>query len=168
MDKVKLKRFGRTLRFMQKHFKKEDIILDLGETNELSDYLRQQGSFKVQNTSGQDLDVDFSIVKDFKNITAFEIFEHMFAPFNLLSEAKGKLITSVPLRLWFAPEYWNDNDRYDCHYHEFSVRQFNHLLERTGWRIKDSELWKSYDKKIGIRPLLRRFFPRYYIVFAEK
>lgn len=168
MDRVKLSRFGRTLRFLQKHLNKEEFILDLGERNELSDFIRQHGSFKIQNTSGQDLDVDFSVVKDFRNITAFEIFEHMFAPFNLLYEAKGKLIASVPLRLWFAPEYWNYNDRYDCHFHEFSVRQFNHLLERTGWKIKDSELWRSYDRKIGIRPLLRRIYPRYYIVYAEK
>lgn len=167
MDKTRQRRFEKTLRFVSKHFNNNEDILDLGIRNELSDYLRENG-YKVQNTIGQDLDTHYSIVKEYNNITAFEIFEHLFAPFNLLNAARGKLIASVPLRLWFAPEYWNFNDRYDCHYHEFSVRQFNHLLERTGWKIKDSELWRSYDGKIGIRPLLRRIYPRYYIVYAEK
>jgi len=92
----------------------------------------------------------------------------MFAPFNLLNSCHGRLIASVPLRLWFAEEYWNYNDRNDCHYHEFSIRQFNHLLERTNWEIKDYLVWNSYDKLWGIRPLLRRIYPRYYIVYAEK
>jgi hypothetical protein len=167
MDKARSRRFERTLRFVSNLFDYNEEILDLGVKNELSDFLRNHG-YKVQNTSDQDLDTDYSIVKQYNNITAFEIFEHLFASFNLLLTASGKLIASVPLRLWFAPEYWNYNDRYDCHYHEFSVRQFNHLLERTGWKVLDSELWKSYDNKIGIRPLLRRIYPRYYIVYAEK
>jgi hypothetical protein len=168
MDKAKQKRFEKTLSFVMKHFKTDEIILDLGETNELSDFIRQKGGYKMVNTTGEDLDVDYSVVNKYCWITAFEIFEHMFAPFNLLNSAKGRLIASVPLRLWFAAEYWNYNDRHDCHYHEFSVRQFNHLLERTGWKLIDHEIWKSYDKPWGIRPLLRRIHPRYYIVYAEK
>lgn len=168
MDKAKQKRFERTLSFVRKHLKTDEAILDLGKTNDLSDYLRQNGYVNLVNTGGEDLDVDFQIVTKHSAITAFEIFEHMFAPFNLLNSSRGKLIASVPLRLWFAAEYWNVNDRHDCHYHEFSIRQFNHLLERTGWKIKDSQLWKSYGKPWGLRPLLRRIYPRYYIVYAEK
>ena len=92
----------------------------------------------------------------------------MFAPFNLLNEASGKLIASVPLRLWFAPAFWDYNDRLNCHYHEFEIRQFDHLMERTGWKIMDSVTWRSWDNKIGIRPFLRRIYPRYYMVYAEK
>jgi len=168
MDKAKQKRFERTLNFVAKHLKKDEIIIDLGETNELSDFLRMKGGYKIINTGGEDLDVNYSAVSEYSSITAFEIFEHMFAPFNLLNSSKGRLIASVPLKLWFAREYWNYNDKHDCHYHEFSVRQFNHLLERTGWNIKDFEIWKSYDKSWGIRPLLRRIYPRYYIIYAEK
>lgn len=168
MNKSSQRRFVKTLEFVRKHYTVNDIILDLGVTNELSEFLRQKGGYDIHNTKDQDLDIDYSIVKDYENFTAFEIFEHMFAPFNLLSEARGRLIASVPLRLWFASEYWNYNDSKDCHYHEFSVRQFNHLLERTGWKVMHYELWKSYDKLWGIRPLLRRVYPRYYIVYAEK
>ncbi|HOP59047.1 MAG TPA: hypothetical protein PLR52_06470 [Bacteroidales bacterium] len=168
MDKARQKRFEKTYRFVKKHFPLNGDILDLGEKNELAEYLSQHGGYRIQNTNVQDLDTDYSLVKEYNYITAFEIFEHLFAPFNLLNTASGKLIASVPLRLWFASEYWNYNDARDCHYHEFSVRQFNHLLKRTGWQIRDCELWKSYDKIAGIRPILRRFYPRYYIVYAEK
>lgn len=167
-NRARRKRFEKTLAFVRKHLPAGEIILDLGEENELSRFLSKEGGYSINNTTGQDLDIDYSFVKEYTNVTAFEIFEHLFAPFNLLNSAHGKLIASVPLKLWFASEYWNNNDKYDCHYHEFSVRQFNHLLERTGWVIKDSEKWKSYDRIIGIRPMLRRIYPRYYIVYAEK
>ena len=167
-NRARRKRFEKTLAFVRKHFPAGEVILDLGEENELSRFLKKEGGFNIRNTTGQDLDIEYSVVKDYRNITAFEIFEHQFAPFNLLNSACGKLIASVPLRLWFASEYWNYQDKYDCHYHEFSVRQFNHLLDRTGWLIKDCENWKSYDSSIGIRSLLRRIYPRYYIVYAEK
>jgi hypothetical protein len=161
------RRYEITLNFLEKHVRKDEKILDLGTTNPLSDFLRSKG-FKIINTTGQDLDIDFKVVIDYKVITAFEIFEHMFAPFNLLNESKGKLIASVPLRLWFAQSYWSEDDKLNCHYHEFEIRQFNHLLDRTGWKIIDSKTIKSYDMLFGIRPLLRRFYPRYYFVFAEK
>ncbi|NLN31137.1 MAG: methyltransferase [Bacteroidales bacterium] len=161
------KRYGITLSFVRKYYNREDPILDLGVNNELADYLREDG-FRIQNTEGQDLDIDYRFIRDHKYITAFEIFEHMFAPFNLLNEASGKLIASVPLRLWFAPAFWDYNDRLNCHYHEFEIKQFDHLMERTGWKIMDSLTWKSWDNTIGIRPLLRRIYPRYYIVYAEK
>ena len=161
------KRYGITLSFVRKYYNREDPILELGVNNELADYLREDG-FRIQNTEGQDLDIDYRFIRDHKYITAFEIFEHMFAPFNLLNEASGKLIASVPLRLWFAPAFWDYNDRLNCHYHEFEIKQFDHLMERTGWKIMDSLTWKSWDNTIGIRPLLRRIYPRYYIVYAEK
>jgi hypothetical protein len=166
MNKALDYRYNITVEFALKHLDKSIPVLDLGAKNPLSELLEKNG-FHVTNTKG-DLDVEFDIVEKFSAITAFEIFEHMFAPFNLLNMAKGKLIASVPLKLWFAPAYWNDNDKLDCHYHEFEEKQFNHLLDRTGWKIIDSKKWAAYDNTIGIRPLLRRFYPRYYMVYAEK
>mgnify|MGYP001500088977 FL=1 len=103
-------------------------------------------------------------------MTAFEIFEHLFAPYNILKEFKSnKLVASVPLKLWFAQAYWNENDDWDKHYHEFEPKQFQFLLEKTGWKIMDYEMWTSPDpNKIGIRPLLRYFYPRYFIVYCER
>lgn len=162
---VNKKRFDKTLAFFRNHYMKSDKILDLGIDNELSKLIRKE--YDVVNTN-TDLDVDYDIVKQYDTLTAFEIFEHMFAPFNLLNAAKGKLIASVPLRIPMINEYWNYEDKLDCHYHEFSIRQFNHLLERTGWTIKDSETHKAPINKIGIRPLLRLMYSRYYFVYAEK
>jgi hypothetical protein len=85
MNNTKRKRFEKTLSFVRKHLKTDEVILDLGKTNELSDFLRQEGNYKIVNTTGEDLDVDFKIVTKYTTITAFEIFEHMFAPFNLLN-----------------------------------------------------------------------------------
>lgn len=162
-------RFKRTLSFLQKHICWNDEILDLGTNNPLADYLRQNGFPFINNTKGENLDYDFQKYLGARYITAFEIFEHMLAPYNILKELNGELICSVPLKVWFAKAYWPKNDRWNCHYHEFEKRQFDRLLEETGWRIIDSEVWRSPDKlRLGIRPFLRIFWPSYYVVYAKK
>ena len=165
------KRYKITLDFMQKHLGNESSILDLGIENPLSQFLTEQG-YVVRNTKGENLDTDFQAYIDtgVDSVTAFEIFEHMLAPFNILSQLKTeKLIASVPLKLWFANAYWNENDDWDKHYHEFERKQFDYLLNRSGWEIKDSVTWASGDwRKIGIRPMLRLFTPRYYLVYCER
>ena len=102
-------------------------------------------------------------------VTAFEIFEHLVAPFNALREIKAdKLIASVPLKLWFSNAYRNPNDKRDRHYHEFEDWQFDWLLEKSGWEIISKKKWSNPAKKIGLRPILRLFTPRYYIVYAKR
>lgn len=164
-------RFENTLRFLQKHISNSEQILDIGVSNNLSAFLKKIG-YKIENTKNKDLDLDSDIEKtrEFDVITAFEILEHLVNPFGLLLNIKApKLVASVPLRLWFATAYWNENDPYDRHYHEFEPRQFDMLLEKAGWEIKDSRKWKSYNPKaLGIRPILRRFSDRYYIVYCER
>ncbi len=165
------KRYQRTLNFVKKHIKSEDKILDLGTQNPFSKILQDEG-FIVKNTQGENLDIDYQNYLDTDSdiITSFEIFEHMLAPFNILREIKTeRMIASVPLKLWFTDAYWNEKDDWDKHYHEFEIKQFNFLLKQTGWEIKDSETWTSSDwRKIGIRPILRHFTPRYYIVYCER
>jgi len=150
---------------------KEESILDLGPTNPLSSILKEKG-FKIDNTPiGLDLDLDYDIVSDKKYdvVTAFEILEHLVSPFPVLQSIKcNKFIASIPLNLWFAKAYWNEQDPYDRHYHEFEPRQFDMLLDKAGWKIIKSEKWKSYSKKIGFRPFLRRITDRYYIVYCER
>jgi len=165
------KRYNKTLSFVKKHTSVKDKILDLGTENPFSLILRKEG-YVVENTKGENLDIDYSayLDRDVDLITSFEIFEHMLAPFNILRELKTeKLIASVPLKLWFTNAYWNENDDWDKHYHEFEIKQFNFLLKQSGWIIKDYEIWTSSDwKKIGIRPILRHFTPRYYIIYCER
>lgn len=164
------KRFGYTLEFLKKHISTDEPVLDLGVENPFSKVMKAEG-YQVENTSGEDLDVVYTTVvqSEATVVTAFEIFEHLLAPFNVLREIKAnKLVASIPLRLWFSPAYQSKTDPWDRHYHEFEDWQFNWLLEKTGWVIKDSAKWTNPVNKIGLRPLLRTFTPRYYIVYAER
>lgn len=164
------KRFQHTLAFLEKHISKEETILDLGVDNPFSKIMKSRG-FSVDNTTGEDLDLNYATVQNSKAqvVTAFEIFEHLIAPYNILKEIKAnKLVASIPLRLWFSPAYRSKTDPWDRHYHEFEDWQFDWLLEKAGWVIKDSAKWTNPVNKIGIRPFLRSFTPRYYIVYAER
>ncbi|MGB2758679.1 MULTISPECIES: methyltransferase [Maribacter] len=164
------KRYKHTLEFLRKHIDTNESILDLGVHNPFTKIMQQEG-YQVTNTSGEDLDVDFSAVVDTDAdvLTAFEIFEHLLAPLHLLSNSKSKkLVASIPLKLWFSPAYRSKTDKWDRHYHEFEDWQFDWLLEKAGWEIQDSMKWTNPVKKIGLRPLLRLFTPRYYIVYATR
>ena len=164
------KRYNKTLDFVKQHISVGEKILDLGITNPLSKLLQKSG-FIVANTTGEDLDVDFSAVQNSNAevVTAFEIFEHLVTPFSILKEIKAnKLVASVPLRLWFSTAYRSKTDLRDRHFHEFEDWQFDWLLEKSGWQIKKHEKWSSPVNKIGFRPILRKFTPRYYAVYAER
>ena len=164
------KRFKHTLEFLQKHLPTSEPILDLGVENPFSKIMKEVG-YSVKNTSGEDLDTNQSALKnsDAKAVTAFEIFEHLLNPFTILQEIQAdKLFISIPMRLWFSPAYRSKTDMWDRHYHEFEDWQLDWLLEKTGWKIMAREKWTNPVKKFGIRPLLRRFTNRYYILYAEK
>lgn len=164
-------RFRRTFDFIEDLVLPSDRILDLGPINPFAKLMKAKG-YKVQNTPEKlDLDFDYGIVKsnNYDVVTAFEILEHLVSPFPLLNTIKAsKLFASVPLKLWFANAYWNEKDPYDRHYHEFETRQFDMLLNKAGWIILKSEKWISDTNKIEIRLLLRKFTPRYYIVYCER
>ncbi|WP_250432998.1 methyltransferase domain-containing protein [Hanstruepera flava] len=164
------KRFKYTAEFLQKHISKDLKILDLGVDNPFSKIMKEMG-YQVENTSGEDLDLETLAIEnsDAEVITAFEIFEHLLSPFTVLKSIKAdKLVASVPLRLWFSKAYKSKTDMWDRHYHEFEDWQFDWLLEKAGWKIVDREKWTNPTKKLGLRPLLRWFTPRYYIVYAER
>jgi len=164
------KRYKLTFQFLEKHISKSETILDLGVENPFTKILKANG-FSVENTKGEDLDIDTSTIEnsDATVVTAFEIFEHLLSPFTVLKSIKAnKLVISVPLRLWFSSAYRSKTDMWDRHYHEFEDWQLDWLLEKTGWKIIDRQKWTNPTKKLGIRPILRWFTPRYYIVYAER
>jgi hypothetical protein len=164
------KRFNHTVSFVRKHIPTGETILDLGIANPLSEILKKEG-FKVSNTSGEDLDENQEALKnsDAAVITAFEIFEHLLNPYTILKSVKAdKIFISVPMRLWFSPAYRSKTDMWDRHYHEFEDWQLDWLMEKTGWKIIDSQKWTNPVKRFGIRPILRSFTNRYYIIYAEK
>lgn len=169
-EKVATKRYQKTYAFIKDYISTSDRILDIGPTNPFSKMLIGKG-YNIHNTpTGLDLDIDFSMVKEnYEVVTAFEILEHLVSPFPLIKAIKApKFIASVPLNLWFSKAYWNEEDPYDRHFHEFEPRQFDMLLEKAGWNIMKSEKWVSKSNKIGIRPFLRNITPRYYIVYCER
>jgi len=164
------KRYRITQEFVDKHLDPSEKILDLGVDNPFSKRLRKQG-YCIDNTQGEDLDFDRSVVhnEDYDVVTAFEIIEHLLNPFSLLNEIKSpKLLISVPLRLWFAKAYQSKTDERDRHFHEFEAWQLRWLLEKTGWIIIDEVQFTNPVNKIGFRPLLRRFTPRYILIYAQK
>ncbi len=162
-------RAERTLRFLQETLPPPARLLDLGSRNTLSERMEALG-YTVFNTSG-DLDFSPDVVarEDVDAVTAFEILEHLVSPFPVLRAIKApRLFASIPLRLWFARAYRNPNDPWDQHFHEFEDWQFDWLLEKAGWTIQRREKWTSPARKLGIRPLLRRFTPRYYMIEATR
>lgn len=164
------KRYQITIDFMLKHQPPEKSVLDLGVKNPFCDVMQEHG-YNVANTKGEDLDVDFSSVRSTATeiTTAFEIFEHLIAPFNVLREIKSDyLFASVPLKLWFASAYRSKTDKWDRHYHEFEDWQFDWLLDKSGWEIIDAVKFTNPVNKIGFRPLLRKFTPRYYLVYCKR
>ena len=164
------KRYKHTLQFLNKHVNKSESLLDLGVENPFTEIMNQNG-YKVENTSGLDLDINTSEIENSNAdvVTAFEIFEHLLSPFTVLKSIKAdKLVASVPLKLWFASAYRSKTDMRDRHFHEFEDWQFDWLLEKSGWKIIDRQKWTNPSKKIGFRPILRWFTNRYYIVYAER
>ena len=164
------KRFKRTIQFVSKHISKDESLLDLGVKNPLSSLLIQEG-YRVKNTNGEDLDQELRAImeENYTTVTAFEILEHLLNPYGILKNIKAsKIVISVPLRLWFAPAYRSNTDIRDRHYHEFEDWQLEWLLEKTGWKIMATEKFTHPVKKIGIRPILRLFTPRYYLIYAER
>lgn len=164
------KRYRNTLEFLKKHIRTDERILDLGVSNPFSEIMTEEG-YTVRNTGGEDLDLELEQIRrtDATVVTAFEILEHLVAPYNVLREIpSNKLLASIPMRLWFASAYRSKTDPWDRHFHEFEDWQFDWLLEKAGWEIKDRMQWAHPVGKVGFRPLLRRFTPRYYLIYAER
>jgi hypothetical protein len=164
------RRYNKTLKFIDASIQPPARILDLGTPNPLSEILSKKG-FKVTNTQGEDLDTNPGSVipHDVDLVTAFEIFEHLLNPLTVLQNlSANRLIASVPLSLWFAKAYRSKTDEWDRHFHEFEDWQFDWLLEKAGWKIIDKQKWTNPTRKIGFRPILRLFTPRYYIIYAER
>lgn len=170
ISKSKARRYSKTWEFMKPTLTGNETILDVGTRNPFSGILESKG-FTVINTTGEDLDENPQSLSAYpaQVTTAFEIFEHLLNPLGALKAIPSdRLFASVPLSLWFAKAYRNKQDRWDQHFHEFEDWQFDWLLEKAGWEIVRHEKWTSPIKITGIRPILRLFTPRYYMVEARR
>lgn len=167
----KVRRFRKTLAFIEKSLPKGSQVLDIGTPNALSNYLTDNG-YELTNTPEIDLDQHPETVEkylDIEAVTAFEIFEHLINPMGVIQKLPGEtLFASIPMRLWFSKAYRNKNNEWDQHYHEFEDWQFDWLLKKSGWKVIRSEKWTNPALIPGFRPILRSFTPRYYIVEAKR
>jgi len=165
------RRYIKTIEFLSETIKPPKKILDLGPENPFTTIMHEEG-YDVTNTAlGVDLDYDQDVVKDgqYDVVTAFEILEHMVNPFGILSAIKAtELVASIPLNLWYLPAHWNKEDPFDRHYHEFYPKQFDMLLNKSGWKIVRSEKWIVPSSNWGITPLFKRFTPRFYIAYCHR
>lgn len=163
------RRFAKTINFLKRFEPSGKTLLDLGVKNPLSHELEREG-YNVINTQGEDLDVNPECLQNYPKVdavTAFEILEHLVSPMHVLQNLPANhLVATVPLNLWFSKPYYNKNDIYDRHYHEFYDWQFEMLLEKAGWEIQYSEKWTAPINKIGFRPILRFFYPRFMAIYA--
>ena len=168
-SKALIVRYEKTLRFIKQSLPIGKTILDIGIDNPFSKILRQEG-YLVNNTSGEDLDDHPEITSSPADVvTALEIFEHLLNPLGVLQHISADhLFASVPLSLWFAKAYRHPHNSWDRHFHEFEDWQFDWLLNKAGWEVIRKEKWTSPAKQPGLRPLLRTFVPRYYMVEARR
>ena len=163
-------RFNQTLDFMQESLDEGSRILDLGTPNDLSAFLTQKG-YQVDSAHGVDFDFEPQIIAKpgYDAVTMFEVLEHLVNPMGVLQQVTApRLFASIPMRLWFSSAYRNKKDPWDQHYHEFEDWQFDWLLDKSGWEVIRREKWTSPVKKLGFRPILRYFTPRYYIIEAVR
>lgn len=168
LNKTLERRFSSSLKFLHVASPPPTRVLDLGTPNELGRRMQLAG-YEVTNTEGDLERITTPLGENADLVTAFEILEHLVSPDNVLRAIQApRLIATVPLRLWFASAYCNPSDPWDRHFHEFEDWQFDWLLEQAGWKIIRTEKWTSYGACTGIRPLLRRFTPRYYAVEAVR
>lgn len=170
-DASHLDRFDRTLAFVKESLAPPAQILDIGPDNVLARQLRGAG-YVVENTGPVDLDeVPRVVAGPADALTAFEVLEHVVNPMEVLRSATApRLFASVPLRLWFASAYRSPTDPWDRHYHEFEDWQFDWLLDRSGWDVVRRARWvpRKLGVPLGVRPLLRRVTPRWYVVEAHR
>src|SRR5690606_40689776 len=106
------KRFKKTLEFLESSVAPPAKVLDLGVDNPFAEIMRRN-KYTVTNTSGEDLDENTEAVRnpEFDVVTAFEIFEHLVAPYNILKDIEApKLVATVPLNLWCRNAYRIQND----------------------------------------------------------
>lgn len=157
-----------TVNFLKKHLKKGDVVLDIGEMNPTCEYIKERIGIIAENTLS-DLDYSISPLNSFsyKFVTCFEVIEHLMNPRTFLDNLHAvthenvKVFLSYPSRPKFL---WNNKD----HFHEYDSLRRDLLFEKTGWKIIEKEDFYIPTGKIGIRPIIRRFFPTTSIYTLKK
>lgn len=144
--------------------------LDIGEDNPLSQMIRDKYHIPVDNTSVDLNEEPFPWEGRYDYIFDFEVLEHLFNPlFHLRQLHKalkpgGRVFLSTPRgKPYFLWHYQ--------HFHEIHPKQFYFLLDYAGFEVVRSEVRRTHDLGFyltGLRPLLRYYFDRIYLVELRK
>jgi len=147
----------RKLNYFRNLINQNQLILDVGARNPLTEALELEHKVSIDNTSG-DLDIDFNIPgKDYDVIIYSHTIEHQFNPLYTLLELK-KILNDNGVLYVLMPErgklLWTKG-----HYHEIDDYRFNLLIERSGFEIikkTREKAWRHWTEYIkGIRPFYR-------------
>ena len=160
-----LLRYKKTMQFILQSTEIEVLqkakILDTGEFNPLSQWLKDKYNIHVNNT---DPDLDFDYAYNEKNITekydfifAFEILEHLMNPLvfveflNRSLKDDGRIFMSTPFS---RPRFlWSK-----YHFTEYFPDKIEILANKAGLQVKRYAVKKVYAYRsalMGIRPIFR-------------
>jgi len=154
---------------------RDALVLDIGEKNRMSEYLGKALGINIVNTCS---DLDYSIEpcspgnREYGTVFCFEVIEHLLNPrlffdnLHRLTTSDVRVYLSYPSRPRFL---WNNEE----HFHEYDLRRFRLLLQKTGFRIVENKRlfipnWGSLLK--GIRPWSRLVLPltTIYLIVKEQ
>jgi len=142
---------GRILHLGEAPLFKKDLGIDFDETN-------------------GDLDVITLKENNYDTVFMFEIAEHLFNPLYVLLNVRkslkdgGILYISTPRRPFF---FRNKNH----HFHEYQDKSLENLLQRAGFEITKTKLFRTrsiLSGLKGLRPFLRVLFEKIILVEARK
>jgi len=161
-------RFKKTIKFIQKtvgiESLKESKILDTGEYNPLSEWLKRSYGIAVTNTPPDmdfdNLQQDTEVLGEFDYIFAFEILEHLMNPLAFVEflhknlKKNGTVFLSTPFA---RPRFlWS---RY--HFTEYFPDKVEFMANKAGFEVVRYERRNVYPGSgaiYGIRPFFRAFW----------
>jgi len=161
-------RFKQTVDFIENV---SGVVLDIGERNDLSNYIEQYLDITIINTKS---DLNYLIkynypIRKFNVVFCFEVIEHLLNPLLFFDNLYETTFQDVHIFLSYPsrPKWlWNNDE----HFHEYDRLRFNYLLKKTGFKIIREKSIYVKRKPVGIRPLIRNFIPqtRIYEIIKRK
>uniref|UniRef100_A0A6H2A448 Putative methyltransferase n=1 Tax=viral metagenome TaxID=1070528 RepID=A0A6H2A448_9ZZZZ len=140
-------------------------ILEIGERNPFTKFLENSFRSPIDNSSG-DLNYELITPKDkYHCIICSHVIEHIPNVLTFLNnmvnklDKHGTICITYPVRL----------KKTTHHYHEIPIEDMLLLLNEVGLRIVKQEIQRAnFGKKIGIRPLLRFWTDKNYLLMCKK
>jgi SAM-dependent methyltransferase len=166
-EKESRTRYDATLAFLRERLPGVEALrtaLDIGERSPFTQELEALLGISIESTSG---DLDFvELEGSYDVILSFEVIEHLFNPLWHLRQLKKCLAPSG--RIWLStpkskPHFlWSPH-----HFHEMHERELRALFRQAGLSVASMREMRVHPLSFyfsGLRPLLRLFFERVFLV----